>query len=287
MLAIYKRELKSYFTSMMGYVFVAFVLVVVGIYFAAYNLNAYPLIGYTLYNVTFLFLILVPILTMRSLAEEQRNKTDQLLYTSPVSLLGIVIGKFLALISVFGIPVLVICFYPQILGQYGTVNMPMSYLAIFGFFLLGCAYIAIGMFISSITESQIIAAVISFVVLMASYQMEGIASFFSDTAVTSLIAFSVLFLLIGIGYGVAARNVVMPAVLFVLAEAVLGGFYLANPVWFEGAFAAMLKKLNLAGLSYNMIQSGILDFTNIVFYLSVIGLFLFLTVQSIKKKRWN
>ena len=178
MLAIYKRELKSYFTSMMGYVFVAFVLVVVGIYFAAYNLNAYPLIGYTLYNVTFLFLILVPILTMRSLAEEQRNKTDQLLYTSPVSLLGIVIGKFLALISVFGIPVLVICFYPQILGQYGTVNMPMSYLAIFGFFLLGCAYIAIGMFISSITESQIIAAVISFVVLMASYQMEGIASFF-------------------------------------------------------------------------------------------------------------
>ncbi|MCX4269081.1 MAG: ABC transporter [Lachnospiraceae bacterium] len=287
MLAIYKRELKSYFTSMMGYVFVAFVLVVVGIYFAAYNLNAYPLIGYTLYNVTFLFLILVPILTMRSLAEEQRNKTDQLLYTSPVSLLGIVIGKFLALISVFGIPVLVICFYPQILGQYGTVNMPMSYLAIFGFFLLGCAYIAIGMFISSITESQIIAAVISFVVLMASYQMEGIASFFSDTAVTSLIAFSVLFLLIGIGYGVAARNIVMPAVLFVLAEAVLGGFYLANPVWFEGAFAAMLKKLNLAGLSYNMIQSGILDFTNIVFYLSVIGFFLFLTVQSIKKKRWN
>ena len=165
--------------------------------------------------------------------------------------------------------------------------MPMSYLAIFGFFLLGCAYIAIGMFISSITESQIIAAVISFVVLMASYQMEGIASFFSDTAVTSLIAFSVLFLLIGVGYGVAARNVVMPAVLFVLAEAVLGGFYLANSVWFEGAFAAMLKKLNLAGLSYNMIQSGILDFTNIVFYLSVIGFFLFLTVQSIKKKRWN
>ncbi len=287
MLAIYKRELKSYFTSMMGYVFVAFVLVVVGIYFAAYNLNAYPLIGYTLYNVTFLFLILVPILTMRSLAEEQRNKTDQLLYTSPVSLISIVLGKFLALISVFGIPVLVICFYPQILNQYGSVNMAMSYLAIFGFFLLGCAYIAIGMFISSITESQIIAAVISFVVLMASYQMEGIASFFSDTAWTSLVAFSILFLVVCIIYGMAAKNVVMPAVLFVIAESVTGGIYLMNPVRFEGAFAAVLKKLNLAGVSYNMIQSGILDFTNIVFYFSVIGFFLFLTVQSIKKKRWN
>lgn len=287
MRAIYKKELKSYFTSMMGYVFVAFVLVVVGIYFAAYNLNAYPLIGYTLYNVTFLFLILVPILTMRSMAEEQRNKTDQLLYTCPVSLFGIVMGKYLALISVFGIPVLIICFYPQILHRYGTVNMPMSYLAIFGFFLLGCAYIAIGMFVSSITESQIIAAVISFVALMASYQMEGIASFFSNTAITSFIAFSVLFLLIGIGYGVAARNFAMPAILFAAAEAVTGGLYLQNPVRFEGAFAAMLKKLNLASASYNMIQSGILDFTNIVFYLSVIGFFLFLTIQSIKKKRWN
>lgn len=287
MIAIYKKELRSYFTSMMGYVFVAFVLVVVGIYFAAYNLNAYPLIGYTLYNVTFLFLILVPILTMRSMAEEQRNKTDQLLYTSPVSLFSIVMGKYLALISVFGVPVLVICFYPQILRQYGTVNMPMSYLALFGFFLLGCAYIAIGLFVSSITESQIIAAVISFVVLMASYQMEGIASFFSDTALTSLLAFSLLFLFICVGYGVAARNIVMPVVLFVAAEAVTGGFYLRNPVRFEGAFAAMLKKLNLAGVSYNMIQSGILDFTNIVFYLSIIGFFLFLTVQSIKKKRWN
>jgi len=287
MRAIYKKELKSYFTSMMGYVFVAFVLLVVGIYFAAYNLNAYPLIGYTLYNVTFLFLILVPILTMRSLSEEQRNKTDQLLYTSPVSLLSIVAGKFLALVSVFGIPVLIICLYPQILGMYGTVNMGMSYLAIFGFFLLGCSYIAIGLFISSITESQIIAAVISFVVLMASYLMAGISSFFSNTPMTSLIAFSVLFLLICIGYGVAAKNVVMPVALFVLAEAVTGGLYLYDTTLFEGAFAAMLGKFNLAETSYNMIQSGILDLTSIVFYLSVIGFFLFLTVQSIKKKRWN
>lgn len=287
MTAIYKKELKSYFTSMMGYVFVAFVLVVVGIYFAAYNLNAYPLIGYTLYNVTFLFLIFVPILTMRSMAEEQKNKTDQLLYTSPVSLFHIVMGKFLALISVFGIPVLVLCFYPQILRQYGTVSMAMSYLALFGFFLLGCTYIAIGLFISSITESQIIAAVISFAVLMASYQMEGIASFFSDTSWTSFLAFSMLFLAVCVGYGAAARNIVMPAALFVIAEAVTGVLYFLHPVWFEGAFAAMLKKLNLASVSYNMIQSGILDFTSIVFYLSVIGFFLFLTVQSIKKKRWN
>lgn len=287
MKAIYKKELKSYFTSMMGYVFVAFVLVVVGIYFSAYNLNGYPLIGYTLYNVTFLFMVLVPILTMRSLSEEQRNKTDQLLYTSPVSLVSIVTGKFFALVSVFAVPVVILCFYPLILEQYGSVDMGMSYLAIFGFFLLGCTYIAIGLCISSVTESQIIAAVLSFVVLMVSYLSSGISSFFSDTAVTSLLAFSLAALVICAAYGAAARNIVMPVVLFLLAEAAMGGLYLHDSTLYEGAFAAMLNKFNLAGASYNMIQSGILDMTSIVYYLSIIGFFLFLTVQSIQKKRWN
>lgn len=287
MRAIYKKELKSYFHSMMGYVFVAFVLLVVGIYFSAYNLSSYPLIGYTLYSVTFLFLILVPILTMRSLSEEQKNKTDQLLYTSPVSLFHIVMGKYLAMVSVFGVPVLIICFYPQILRQYGTIDMGMSYLAIFGFFLLGCSYIAIGLFLSSITESQIIAAVLSFLVLMVSYLMAGISAFFSDTAITSVIAFSILALLICIGYGVLAKNIIMPAIIFCLIEAVIGGLYFYDATMFEGAFASMLNQFNLAEGSYNMIQSGILDLTSVVYYLSIIGFFLFLTVQSIKKKRWN
>lgn len=123
MAAIYKKEFRSYFTSMMGYVFVAFVLLVVGIYFSALNLGlSYPLIGYTLSSVIFLFLIFVPILTMRSLSEEQRNKTDQLLYTSPISVGSIVMGKYLALVSVFAIPVAIICCLPIVLGEYGKVD---------------------------------------------------------------------------------------------------------------------------------------------------------------------
>ncbi len=145
MKAIYKKELKSYFTSMMGYVYVAFVLLMVGIYFIAYNINGgYPLIGYSLSTVTFLFLILVPLLTMRALSEEQKNKTDQLLYTSPISIFQIVLGKYLALLTVFFIPILVICTFPLIMGRYGKLDYGMSYLAIFGFFLLGAAYIAVG-----------------------------------------------------------------------------------------------------------------------------------------------
>ncbi len=288
MKAIYKKEFKSYFNSMMGYVFVAFVLLAVSIYFSAFNLGmGYPLMGSTLSSVVFLFLILVPILTMRSLSEEQKNKTDQLLYTSPVSVGEIVFGKYLALISVFAIPVLVICLYPLILDGYGTIDFGMAYLAIVGFFLLGCAYISIGFFISSITESQIIAAVISFGVLLFTYPISGISGFFADTAITSLMAFTVLLLVFCLIYYIMAKNIIASAAVFVLGEAVLVALYFAKRTWFEGAIAKVLKTFDLAAASTNMIQNGILDITDIVFYLSVIGLFLFFTVQSIQKKRWS
>lgn len=288
MLAIYKKEFKSYFNSMMGYVFIAFVLVAVGIYFSAYNLGmGYPLMSVTLGSVTFLFLILVPILTMRSLSEEQKNKTDQLLFTSPVSIWSIVFGKYLALISVFAIPVLVICLYPAVLSEYGTVDMAMAYLSILGFFLLGSAYISIGLFISSITESQIIAAVISFGALLVTYLISGIAGFFADTAITSLLAFSVLLLLFCLIYYIMAKSIAASAIVFVVGEAALVVAYLLKKTAFEGAIADVLGTLDLTAASANLIQNGILDITDIVYYISVTGLFLFFTVQSIQKKRWS
>ncbi|MCI9542233.1 MAG: ABC transporter permease subunit [Lachnospiraceae bacterium] len=288
MRAIYKKEFKSYFNSMMGYVFVAFLLVAVSIYFSGYNLGmGYPLLGITLSSVTFLFLILVPVLTMRSLSEEQKNKTDQLLYTSPVSVGEIVFGKYLALVSVFAIPMVVICFYPIIMDAYGTIDFGMAYVAIFGFFLLGCAYISVGLFISSITESQIIAAVISFSVLLFSYLMSGIAGFFSDTAITSLLAFTVLLLVFCLIYYIMAKNIIASCGVFVIGEVILVVLYFVKKTWFEGAIAKVLGTFDLTAASTNMIQNGILDITDIVFYLSIIGLFLFFTVQSIQKKRWS
>ena len=125
MKAIYKKEVKSYLTSMIGYVFIFFILLLEGIYFTAYNLqNAYPLFGTTLSAVTFIFLILVPVLTMKTIAEERKQKTDQLLLTAPVSVSEIVLGKFLAVATVYAIPVLIICLYPMIMGKYGTVSCP-------------------------------------------------------------------------------------------------------------------------------------------------------------------
>ena len=162
MTAVYKRELRSYLTSMIGYLFIFFILLLTGIYFSAYQLDAaYPRFEYTLSALTFVFLISVPILTMRTLAEERKQKTDQLLLTAPVSVGKIVMGKYLALVTIFAIPMAIICLYPLVMSKFGTVSFGTAYTGILGFFLLGCANLGIGVFISSLTESQVIAAVLT------------------------------------------------------------------------------------------------------------------------------
>lgn len=111
-----------------------FVLLIAGIYFSAYQLSAaYPKFEYTLNAMTFVFLIAVPILTMRVLAEERKQKTDQLLLTSPVSVSGIVMGKYLALVTIYAIPIAVLATYPLIMSKFGTVAFGSAYTALLGF----------------------------------------------------------------------------------------------------------------------------------------------------------
>lgn len=287
MLAIYKKELKSYLTSMQGYVFMAFIMLVLGIYFTAYNLNyASPDFGTTLNSVTFVFLIITPILTMRILAEEKRNKTDQLLFTSPVPIWKIVFGKYLGMVTIYLIPVVITLFYPLILAKYGTVSYPMTLTAIVGFFFLGCANIAVGLFLSSITESQVIAAVLTFVVLFCSFVMNGIESFFSQTAMASMLAFAVLAVLIAmVVYQMTKDNILTGITGVVLLGAVII-IYIVKSSLYEGAIQKLLDLLAIANHFDNFV-GGILDFSGIVYMLSVICIFIFLTVQSIQKRRWS
>ena len=287
MLAIYKKELKSYLTSMQGYVFMVFIMLVLGIYFTAYNLNyASPDFGTTLNSVTFVFLIITPILTMRILAEEKRNKTDQLLFTSPVPIWKIVFGKYLGMVTIYLIPVVITLFYPLILAKYGTVSYPMTLTAIVGFFFLGCANIAVGLFLSSITESQVIAAVLTFVVLFCSFVMNGIESFFSQTAIASMLAFAVLAVLIAmVVYQMTKDNILTGITGVVLLGAVVI-IYIVKSSLYEGAIQKLLDLLAIANHFDNFV-GGILDFSGIVYMLSVICIFIFLTVQSIQKRRWS
>ncbi|MDD3414152.1 MAG: Gldg family protein [Lachnospiraceae bacterium] len=182
MTAVYKRELKSYFQSVTGCLFIAVNLLFIGIYFTAFNLSyGKPYISYAISSALFIFLVITPILTMRSFAEEKRQKTDQLLFTSPTSIGKIVIGKYLAMVTVFMIPVIIVCFYPLLLSMFGEVPFAESYVAILGYFLFGATSIAVGMFVSSLTESQIIASVGTFAILLVGYLMKGIEGIISST----------------------------------------------------------------------------------------------------------
>ena len=287
MTAIYKRELKSYLTSMVGYLFIFFVLVLTGIYFSAYQLSAaYPKFETTLSAVTVVFLIGVPILTMRVLAEERKQKTDQLLLTAPVSVGNIVTGKYLALVTVYAIPILVLCTYPLIMSKFGTVDFGTAYTAILGFFLLGCANIAIGLFMSALTESQVIAAVLTFVLLFAFYMMNGISSFFSKTSMSTCVTFGLLILAAAIIVYTMIKNVLISAAVGVIGEVILVIVYLLKSSIFEGGIQKVLDIFNLSG-HFDNFTNNIFDIKGIVYFLSVIAVCLFLTMQSILKRRWN
>lgn len=265
----------------------AFIMLVLGIYFTAYNLNyASPDFGTTLNSVTFVFLIITPILTMRILAEEKRNKTDQLLFTSPVPIWKIVFGKYLGMVTIYLIPVVITLFYPLILAKYGTVSYPMTLTAIVGFFFLGCANIAVGLFLSSITESQVIAAVLTFVVLFCSFVMNGIESFFSQTAMASMLAFAVLAVLIAMVVYQMTKDNILTGITGVILLGAVVIIYIVKSSLYEGAIQKLLDLLAIANHFDNFV-GGILDFSGIVYMLSVICIFIFLTVQSIQKRRWS
>ena len=232
MRAIYKRELRSYFNSMVGYVFVAALIFFVGIFFLANNLfSGYPKFSVTLGGVLLILIICVSILTMKCMAEERRSRTDQMLLTYPVSLAGVVVGKYLAMVTVFAIPMALFCLCPLIIEAAGTAYLLQDYACILAFFLIGCAFIAVGMFISSLTESQIISAVGTFAALLILYFWSSLASFLPESIGSLMETFS-----------------------------------------FVDAF-------------YNFTDLDVFDVSALVLYLSVIVLFVFLTVQMLRRKR--
>ncbi len=288
MRAIYKRELDSYFHSMIGYVFISFFLAFTGVYFMAYNLNyGYPIFSYVLSSLVFILLIAIPVLTMKSFSEDRKSRTDQLLLTAPVSLGQIVLGKYLAMVTVYLIPNLVFCLYPLVIKIQGNAYLLTDYCGILVFFLMGCVFIAIGMFLSSLTESQIIAAISSFGVLLILYLWNGILGFLPSSALLNLIILLVLLTLVSALVWHITGNPVMAGILEVIFLAAGVIVYAVDSGLYESLLSNVLGQLDLTAPLTDVVSSSLLDTGSIILYLSVIGLFIFLTMQSIQKRRWS
>ena len=287
MIAIFKHELRLYFHSLTAYVFGAFLLLIVGIGSMLYNLQAaVSNFEYVLSFSSMVFAVIVPILTMRVIAEERKQKTDQLLYSLPISTTKVVVGKYLALLVLYLIPLAIISTYPLIFSQYGEVYLLTSYGSLIAYFIMGAALIAIGVFVSSLTENQGFAAGIGIAAILFNYFSVSLAEYVSATAVGSSI---VLFVLAGVlgwiikhltrndnlGYGVGLT----------LMAAVVAVFWIDSSK-LEGLVPEIMKQLSLFD-RFETFVNGVFDMTAIVYFVSVIIFFLFLSVQSLEKRRYN
>ncbi len=287
MIAVLEHELSMYYHSMKAYVFGAFLLVFTGIGALLYNITASVAnFEYVLNFISVTFVVLVPILTMRIMAEERNQKTDQLLFSLPISTTEIIVGKFLSLLVVFFVPMILVSIYPLIFSLYGDVFLPTSYGTIIAFFCLGAALMSIGMFISCLTESQSMAAGISIVAMLLCYFCDDLATYVSSTTGGSLI-------------GIAVVLVFLAFIVRHLTKSTLAGILIALVLALAVFIAWLFDSTILTGLLPNVMAQlslfsrfttfvyGIFDVTVLVYDISVVVFFLFLCVQVLEKRRYN
>ena len=285
--AVFSHELKTYFRSLTAYVFGAFLLIFTGIGALMYNINAaVSNFEYVLDFCSIVFVVIVPILTMRVIAEERRQKTDQLLYALPITTTQVILGKYLALLVVYAIPLCIISVYPLIFKRYGEVYLLTSYGTILAFFIMGAALIALGVFISSLTENQGFAAGIGVAVILLNYFSVTLSEYVSSTAYSSLITLCVIAVLLGIVIKKLTKNDWLAYGVAGVLIAVLFTAYFKKPDTLEGLLPHVMTKLSLFK-QFSVFVNGVFDLTAIVYFLSVIAFFLFLSVQSLEKRRYN
>lgn len=287
MIAVLKHELSGYFHSLTAYVFGAVLLVFVGIGSMFYNIQqAISNFEYVLAFISLIFVGIVPVLTMRVIAEERKQKTDQLLYSLPITTTSIIAGKYFALLVVYLIPLLIVSAYPLVFAQFGDVYLLTSYGSIFAFFLMGAALIAVGMFISSLTENQGFAAGISVLVILFNYYSVKLADYISGSVLGSVIALCVLILILCGIIKLLTKSENLAYGTGILLTAGMMGLYFYDNTVFEGLLPDIMTTLSLFERFYTFVN-GVFDMTAIVYYLSVVVFFLFLSVQSLEKRRYN
>ena len=287
MIAVLKHELRLYFHSLTAYVFGAFLLAFVGIGAMLYNIQAaVSNFEFVLSFGSLVFVVIVPILTMRVIAEERKQKTDQLLYALPITTAQVIIGKYLSLLIVYLIPLCIICVYPMIFSQYGEIYLLTSYGSILAFFILGAALIALGVFISSLTDNQGFAAAIGIAAILLNYYSVSLSEYVSATASGSLIALCVIVLILGAVIRYLTKNEKLASGIGFILIALLLILYFVDASIFEGLLPRIMEQLSLFE-RFNTFVNGVFDMTAIVYYLTFIAFFLFLSVQSLEKRRYN
>ena len=285
MTAILRRELRSYAVTLTGPMAAAVMLFVAGLMFRYINLhNGYATFAYAISNSGIIFYIVVPMLSMRVFAEERRQRTDQLLFTAPVTLLDIVLGKYLALAAVFAAPVMVMALYPLIIAHFGQGPFLIDYASLLAFFLEGCAYLAVGMLLSSMTENVIIAAIGSILFGFATQMIHNVYSLFDGGGMASLVFFVILSILMGILVYVMTRFYYVSILVTAAGAIACFALFMVNDSWFVGRIRLILGALDFYSHTIDFYQ-GSVSLENYVYFISVAVCGLALTMLSVRKRR--
>lgn len=287
MTAIIKKELRTYFSSWIGYIYLLILVGLTGVYFSLANVLALsPSYQNVLSGTSFIFLIITPLLTMRLFAEEARQKTDQLLFTAPLSVTEIVIGKFIAAFALFMTAMVITMLFPLMLSRYGTLPTNQIAGAFIGYILIVACFIALGMFMSLLTDNQIIAAVSTFAVLFLLFIMDSIANSMPADTTSSLVFVGLLIIALSALVYDSTKNIFAGLIVAVLGLGASVITYVVNNLIFDGIIVKVLQWLSLMA-RFNNFMSGILNLSDICYYLTFIIAFLFLSVNLIEKRRWR
>jgi ABC-2 type transport system permease protein len=288
MFAVFKRELRAYFSSPIGYVVIGLFLFLSGIFFAATNLlGASPDFNSILSTMAFIFLFLVPILTMRLLTEEKRQHTDQMLITSPLSVTAIVVGKYLAAVAVYLITLLVTVLFPLMMSFFALLGLEWWKIlgGYIGLFLLGAAFIAVGLFFSSLTESQIVAAVATYTALLVMWIIDALTRMVPTGWLYGLGFVAMVAVALALVVWLSTRSIAATAVTAVVLGAAIAVVAVLNKTLYDGLIAKVMGWFSLLK-RYEDFNLGILGLSPVVYYLSFSAAFVFLTVRMIDRKRW-
>lgn len=288
MSAVYKRELRAYMNNVYGWLFMAIFLLFTGFIMFRNNLyDGMPEFELTLSDSQYILLLLIPILCMRSMAEDRHNKTDMFYLSLPMRTSSVVLGKYFAMLTVYAIPCVVLCAYPLLLGMFGTVNYGIAYLAILFYLLLGAALIAVCQFLSSLTDNLVIAAVLGVLAVAALLFSPMLAYLLPRTAIVSFGGFVALALLLaGVAF-LTTHNLTVTAVAAAVAVVPLCVVYILARQSFEGVFPALLRFISPFAHFASFCEFGTLSVQSVILLLSYPALFVLLTVRSADRKRWE
>lgn len=287
MIAVYKRELRAYLNNVYGWLFAAVLLMFIGAAMFLSNLmELSPDFQYALINGEYVFLIMIPILCMRSMSEDRHNKTDMFYLSLPMKTASVVLGKYLALLTVFAVPCLVICVYPLVLGMFGTVTYSTAYISILFFFLLGAGLIAVCQFCSSLTDNMVVSAVLGVVAVLVLFFLPYLAGFIPTTAIATFIGLVVIGGLMALIAFLTTHNLNVTAITGAAVIVPVSVLYIVLKDKFAGLLPSALSFVSPFLHFQEVSFYGIFSIPSLILMLSYPLFFVFLTVQSADKKRW-